>query len=217
MPKFPGAGQAPEILAGIAGGVIDTATDCCPEETPTPFQHSKLYDVFVDKGPCEEVPLRDFQPLQSPEAQQEVALAVDHDKVDVPPEATEDGVAEKESVGDAGTVTATDRTPVETPTLFQHSKLYDLLVNKGPWTEVPFTGCQPLQSPEAKQEVALEVDHERVVELPGAIVVGFTEKERAGFAQLLFGGGDAGQVGLQVSVPTFTCPQPFGAEVQLLP
>ncbi len=87
-----------------AGEETDTVTDCAADP-PAPVQVSVYLVVAVSVAVCCE-PLAASEPLQPPEAAQEVALVEDQLKVDVPPLATVLGLALSVTLG-AGVVTVT--------------------------------------------------------------------------------------------------------------
>jgi len=70
-----------------------------------------------------ELPPAAFQPVQPADAQHEDALEVVQVRVEVPPEVTEAGAAERVRVGAGGaavTVTVALLTPLAVPPAFQH-------------------------------------------------------------------------------------------------
>ena len=64
-----------KVRAGAGGILTLTVTDLIPLLILTEFQHSNLYVLAAVKFPVDSVPpVAVFQPVQSPVAQQEVAL-----------------------------------------------------------------------------------------------------------------------------------------------
>jgi hypothetical protein len=103
------------------------------------------------------VPLVASVPLQAPEAVQDVALVELQVSVELPPLATEVGLAVSVTVG-AGvalpTVTVTEATLLVSPAPRQLSE-YEVVAVSAPVLWVPLVASVPLHPPEAVQEVAL--------------------------------------------------------------
>lgn len=119
-------------------------------------------------------------PAQSPEAVQEVALVEDQVNVEVPPLATLAGLALKDTVGAADTVTvaACDAVP---PVPVQARVNLVVAVNAEVLVE-PFIGSDPLQPPDAVQAVALVADQVSAEVRPLATVLGLADNVMAGAA-----------------------------------
>jgi len=75
----------------------------------------------------------------------------------------------------------------------------------------------PLQSPEAVQELALELDHVTVEEPFQMTEVGLVEMLVTVAGQELKGGVSAEQEPLHWMVPELVCPQALGDDEQLFP
>jgi hypothetical protein len=95
-----------------------------------------------------------------------VALLVIQLSTEVPPEATEVGVAVSVTVGaGVGVVTVTTADlEAEPPPLFVQPRTKVVVAASGPTWAVPLVACVPLQPPEAVQESALLADHVSVEE-----------------------------------------------------
>jgi len=109
-------------------------------------------------------PLGDSDPLQPPEAVQDVAFVDDQFKIEPPPLATVVGFAVKATVG-AGGLTETVADCVALPPPPVHVRLYVALAVSAPVAYVPLIGSVPDQAPEAVQDVAF-VDAQDKIELP---------------------------------------------------
>ena len=70
-------------------------------EPPGPVQ-IRVKLLVVDSAPLDEFPFRAFEPVQSPDAVQAVALVVLHLRLDIPPTVTLVVDAESETVGAGG-------------------------------------------------------------------------------------------------------------------
>ena len=128
------------------------------------------------------VPLVALAPLQPLDAVQEVALVEDQASVVEPPEITDVGLAEIETVGTGGgaavTVTVTDWL-AEPPAPVQ-VKVYVVVAVRLFRVCVPLVATAPLQPLDAVQAVALVEDQASVVEPPEITEVGLAEKETVG-------------------------------------
>ncbi len=81
--------------------VTDTVTDVTGLDPPAPV-HSMVNVVDVASAPVDTDPEVPFVPVQPPEAVQVSAVVVDHVNIEVAPEATLVGLADKVTVGAAG-------------------------------------------------------------------------------------------------------------------
>lgn len=110
------------------------------------------------------VPVSPFEPLQPPEAVQEVALVLDHVSVEEAPDFTLLGVALSVTVGALlETVTVADC--VADPPAPVQVNSYSVLLVRVPVDIDPLVAMLPCQPPEAEQEVA-PMDFQVSVELP---------------------------------------------------
>ncbi len=100
-----GATQVSVAVPVVVAGVTVTVA-LCDAEPPAPV-HVRVYFVVAVSAAVFCVPLAASEPLQPPEAAQEVALVEDHVKVEVAPLATVLGLALSVTVG-ACVVTVTD-------------------------------------------------------------------------------------------------------------
>lgn len=126
---------------------------------------------------CE--PLVATDPLQAPDAVQEVALVEDHARFELAPLETLMGLAVSETVGGvADTVTVADWA-AEPPFPVQVRVYFVVAVSAAVVWE-PVVASEPPQPPEAVQAVALVDDHERDEVAPLLTVVGVALKVTAG-------------------------------------
>lgn len=124
-------------------------------------------------------PLIASEPLHAPEAVQEVALVEDQVRVEVPPWATLDGLAAIETLGGgAETVTVAD-CDAEPPVPVQVRVNFAVAARVGVVCE-PAVASEPLQPPEAVQEVAFVDDQVSIDVAPLATVVGFAVRITVG-------------------------------------
>jgi hypothetical protein len=151
---------------------------------PAPLQPSVKVLVTVS-GLDVSLPEVALVPDQAPEALHEVTLVEDHVSVEVPPLATDVGVAARDSVG-AGGVTVTVDDALAVPPDPEHARANVLvLVNAGvDW--LPAVGFAPDQAPEAEQEVAFVEDQVRTEDPPLTTDVGVAVSDTLGTAA---GGG----------------------------
>jgi hypothetical protein len=116
---------------------------------------------------CE--PLSPFEPLQPPDALQEVALVLDQVSVEEAPDFTLLGVAVSVTIGALlETVTVADCV-ADPPAPWQVSS-YSVVFVRAPVESVPLAGMLPCQPPEAVQAVA-SMDLQVRVELPPLLTV----------------------------------------------
>jgi hypothetical protein len=141
---------------------------------------------------CE--PLVALLPVQPPLAVHELALVEDQVSTAVPPDCTEAGLADSETVGAAAwlalvTATATVLL-IEPPVPVQASAKF-VAAERALVALEPDTPSVPLQPPDAVQLLALAADHVSVVLDPDVTDVGEAENVRVGAAaggELVAGG-----------------------------
>ena len=125
-------------------------------------------------APVEAEPLTNWVPDQAPEAVQLVALVLDHVSVDAPPLATLVGEALSVNPGagrGAETATVALRGLALPPGPLQLSVKVEFAVSE-PVEAVPLVALLPDQAPDARQLVALVLDHVSVDDPPLTMVVG---------------------------------------------
>lgn len=116
---------------------------------------------------CE--PLSPLEPLQPPDAVQEVALALDHVSEEEAPDFTVLGVALSVTIGATlDTVTVADC--VAEPPAPEQVSSYSVVLVRAPVDLVPLVATGPCQPPEAVQAVA-SADVQVRVELPPLLTV----------------------------------------------
>jgi hypothetical protein len=159
-------------------GVVTVTVALCEADPPAPVQF-KVYTAVALSAPVDCAPLMASEPLQAPDAVQAVAFTEDQTKLDVPPGETLVGLAVIETVGlAADTVTVAD-CAAEPPVPVQVSVNFVVAVKAGVvW--VPAAFSDPLQPPEATQELALVDDQVNAEVAPLCTVVGFAVKVTAG-------------------------------------
>jgi hypothetical protein len=126
------------------------------------------------------VPLTASVPAHAPEAVQEVALVEDQVNVEVPPLATLVGLALKDTVGAADTVTVADCDA--DPPVPLHASVNLVVADNAAVLAEPLIGSDPLQPPDAVQAVALVADQVSAEALPLATVLGLAASVMAGAA-----------------------------------
>lgn len=128
-----------------------------------------------------------LDPVQPPDAVQEVALAADHDRLEVPPGATCAGFAEIETVGAGRAPTATLVVCAAVPPGPVQLNVYEKVrtVVRLPVDSLPLVAFAPVQSPLALQEFALLELQLNVEEAPCVIAPGLALNTNVG-------GGEAG-------------------------
>jgi hypothetical protein len=119
------------------------------------------------------------EPLQPPDAAQEVALVEDQVKVEVAPLATVLGLALKLTVG-AGEVTVTVADCAALPPAPVQVRVYVAFALSATVDCEPLVGWLPDQPPEAVQEVAFVVDQLKVELLPLTTELGFAARLTVG-------------------------------------
>jgi hypothetical protein len=122
------------------------------------------YVELADTAPVDCEPLSPLEPLQPPDAVQEVALVLDHVSVEEAPDFTALGVALSETIGATlDTVTVADC--VAEPLAPVQVSSYSVVFVRAPVDQVPLLASWPCQPPEALQSFA-PVDAQVSVELP---------------------------------------------------
>jgi hypothetical protein len=149
-------GDADNVTLGEGVAANDTVADTL-RDPPGPVQVRVKTDVAVI-APLVSVPLMGLTPLQLPDAAQAVAFVEVHVNVDVAPDATLPGVAEKLTVGSGGAVTGAivtiaDDCAVALPAPVQ-VKVNVLVDVSNPLLAEPLVPLDPLQAPDAVHPVA---------------------------------------------------------------
>jgi len=150
----------------------------CVADPPAP-EHVSVYFVEIVSDPVARVPEGDTEPLQPPDAVQDVASVAVHDNVDEPPGETALGLDERATAG-AGALTATVVDLTVLPSGPLQVRVNVEAVPSGPVDSDPLVGCAPLQAPEAEQDVALAADHVSVDRPPLDTLDGLAEKLSVG-------------------------------------
>jgi hypothetical protein len=110
-------------------------------------------------------------PDHAPEAEQAVALVVDHVRLVAAPESTAIGFAVSVTIGgEFETVTITDCK--EVPPAPAQVSSYSVVLVSAPVLQVPLAATAPCHPPDAVHAVALAAFHVKVDSAPLAIVVG---------------------------------------------
>jgi hypothetical protein len=126
---------------------------------------------LADSTPVDCEPLSALLPLQPPDAVQAVAFVADQVSVELVPLATELGAALISTVG-AGELTETAADCVALPPGPVHVNEYVELADTAPVDCEPVSPLEPLQPPDAVQEVALVLDQASVEEVPEFTMLG---------------------------------------------
>ena len=124
--------------------------------------------------PVDVEPLTDLLPVHPPEAVQELALAALQFNIELAPLATVTGLAERSTVTLAGVVTVTETDCLAVPPGPVQFKTYVAAALRAAVGSVPLVALEPLQEPEAVQEVASVELHVNVALLPLTTVLGLT-------------------------------------------
>lgn len=111
-------------------------------------------------------------PLQPPEAVQEVALVLDQVSVELAPELMVVGFAVKVSVGACCVCSVTVAAPLLLPLAFEQVNVKVVVAMIAGVVSDPLSALFPAQPPEAEQEVALVADQVRVLVCPLVTAVG---------------------------------------------
>ena len=152
-----------------AGELTETVADCVA--LPPGPVHVKEYVELADTAPVDCEPLSLLEPLQPPDALQEVALVLDQVSEEVAPDFTLLGVAVIVTIGATrDTVTVADCL-ADPPAPVQVSS-YSVVFVRAPVDQVPLVATLPCQPPEAVQAVASADVQVRVELLPLPTVVG---------------------------------------------
>ena len=125
-----------------------------------------------------------FEPDQSPDAVQVVALVDVQLKVEEPPDVTLEGVAVRVTVGAGFAVTDTNVNAEAVPSGPVQVRVYVFSDVRIPVDSLPFKAFAPDQSPDAVQEVASVVVHVIVAAVPDRTVPGLTVITTVGGAAL---------------------------------
>jgi hypothetical protein len=145
---------------------------------PEPVQDNE-YEVALDTGPVLWLPLSTSEPLQPPDAVQEVALLEVHVRIDDAPAATAAGDAVNVTVG-WGRMFTTATTGAVTPPGPRHVSAYTVVAVNGPVLWLPLVASVPLQPREAVHEVALTELQVMTAAPPETIDVGAAESTAVG-------------------------------------
>jgi hypothetical protein len=173
-------GLAERVTVGAGGGgaaATLTVTVCVADAPPAP-EHTRLKAVLCVSAPVDAEPEVAREPVQPPEAVQEVAFELAHCSMADCPEVNDVGEAVNCVICAAGgvgalTSTCTERW-AEPPAPAQDSVKVALAASPLIcW--LPLVDFVPLQPPEAVHEVACSLDHESVVAAPLAMEVGDAE------------------------------------------
>jgi hypothetical protein len=139
--------------------------------------------VAALSAPVDCEPLVASAPDQPPEAVQAVALLEDQVNVDLPPLATLVGLALIETVG-AGEETLTVADCDAEPPAPVHVRVYLVVAVSAAVFWEPLVASEPLQPPDAAQEVALVEDQVKVEVAPLATVLGLALKVTVGAGEV---------------------------------
>jgi hypothetical protein len=146
---------------------------------------------LVNNAPVPSVPDVAFDPLQLPDAVQEVAFVVDHVNVLPEPLPTDIGDADSETVGAADeppeTVTVTLRAYVR-PLPLVHVRVYVAEAFNAPVLWLPDVAFCPLQAPDAAHEAMRVVDHVNVLLPPALTELGLAVSETVGIQDCAYAG-----------------------------
>jgi hypothetical protein len=137
---------------------------------PAPVQISE-YMVAAFTAPVLCVPLAASEPVQPPDAAQDVALVELQVNVDVPPADTAVGAADSVAVG-IGRILTVALAGVLVPPAPAQTSEYTVAAVNGPVLRLPLAAKLPLQPPEAVQDVALVELQVSVDEPPVATLEG---------------------------------------------
>lgn len=139
-----------------------------------------MKSVVTDKAPIISEPLVGLVPFQPPLDVQEVALMDDQVRVELAPATMLVGLAESDTLGAGGAVTATVTVVDPVPLGPVHVSVKLAVANRGNVASEPLAVRSPLQPPIATHALAL-VDDQVSVELsPAAMLVGFAESKTVG-------------------------------------
>jgi hypothetical protein len=161
-------GDALNVTVG-AGDVTVTVADWFADP-PVPEQVS-TYVEFAVTAPVDCVPDVDFVPDHAPLAEHELALVLDQERVDEPPDATLLGDALNMTVG-AGDVTVTVADWFADPPVPEQVSAYVEFAVTAPVDCVPDVDFVPDHAPLAEHELTLVLDQESVDDPPDATLAG---------------------------------------------
>jgi len=168
--------------ATVGAGVVTVTVTDCAALPPVPL-HVRVYVEVLVSAPVDCEPLVGSEPDHAPEAVQEVALVADQLNVELPPLATDVGLALKVTTG-PGALTVTVADWVALPPAPLHVRVYVEVLVSAPVDCEPLVASDPDHAPEAVQEAALVEDQVRVALAPLAIVLGLTLKVMVGAGAL---------------------------------
>ena len=163
---------------------------------PAPVQLNVNCVVAVNAGVVNE-PLAGRapgQPAEPPDAVQLLALDVVHEIIDVCPDATEVGFADRLTVG-AGVPTVTVTCAAVLPPAPVQVKVNCVVATNAGVVNIPLVGCAPLQPSDAVHDVAFVVDQMSCDVCPESTLVGLAERLTVG------AGGPTVTVALLTVVP----------------
>ena len=173
-------GDADRLTVGAGVGLV-TVTDAVDCAVPPAPVQLNVNVAFALNAPVLVVPDTDLDPLQPPEAVQELALVDDHVSVLALPLVTVVGDAVNVTVGaGVGLVTVTEAVDCAAPPAPVQRSVKLLLALNAPVLAVPDTVFVPLQPPDAVHDVAFVDVHVSVLALPLATVVGDADKVTVG-------------------------------------
>jgi hypothetical protein len=181
------------VGSGVAGE-DDTATVTLAwREPPGPAQFNTYVGLVVSAAVLS-VPEVAFDPLQLPDAVQEVAFVELQVSVLLPPLLTDIGDADNETVG-AGveppeTVTITLSDAVR-PLALVHLSVYVPDAFNAPVLWLPEVAFCPLQAPDAVHETARELDQLKMLLPPVLTELGLADSETVGLSQNCAWAGEA--------------------------
>ena len=135
---------------------------------PVPLQINE-YVVVALTAPVVRVPLLPSVPLQPPDAAHEAALFELQVNVDEPPGAITEGYTESVAEGTIVTVAVAGELVPPGP---EQTRVYVVGAFTAPVAWVPLAGSEPVQPPDAVQDVALVEFQVSVDEPPGATLAG---------------------------------------------
>lgn len=157
-------GLAVSIIAGggFSATVIVTLLDTVP---PSPA-HSRVNIVVACSGAVHSEPLASRTPVHPPLPVQDAAFVDDHARVEMPPGASDSGLAVSVSVGIGGGFAVTMTLCEIVPPLPAQVSVKVVVDASGPVGSVPLVGFASLQPPLALQLVAFVDDQLSIVASP---------------------------------------------------
>jgi hypothetical protein len=177
--------ELPPLLTAVGFAVSVTSgattTVALPEPVPPVPVQVSVKVVAVERLPVVAVPLTACEPPQPPLAAHEVALVVVQVSVEVPPLATEVGLAVRVTVGPlVEPVTVTVAVAELVPPVPVQVRVKLVVAVSAPVLMLPLTDCVPFQPPEAVQEVAPVLLQASVAALPRLMLVGLAVSDTVG-------------------------------------